>query len=97
MDDPALFPPHLTPFAEAHARELTALRNAPALHWAILVPPAGFGSLPEHDEAYRLLPEPVPLQHATARLSHALYARAVADELTRPTVHNARAAVIPLP
>lgn len=97
MDDPALFPPRLRPFAEAHARELSAL-NITKLDWAILAPPAGFGAQqePGAEQEYQLIAEPVTRQQATAQLSHALYAQAVIAELINPTVRNARVAIIPL-
>jgi putative NADH-flavin reductase len=96
MDDPALFPPRLRPFAEAHSRELSAL-NTTSLGWAILTPPAGFGTQqePEIEQGYQLIAEPVTRRQATAQLSHALYAQAVIAELINPTVHNKRVAVIP--
>ncbi|MFD2765200.1 NAD(P)-dependent oxidoreductase [Micromonospora eburnea] len=94
MDDPTLFPPRLAPFAEAHARELPAL-GATALDWAILAPPAGFGTEQEAERGYRLIAEPVTRQQATARLSHARYAEAVIAELMNPTVRNTRVAVVP--
>jgi len=96
MDDPALFPPRLRPFAEAHSRELSTL-NTTSLDWVILTPPAGFGTQqePEFDQGYQLIAEPVTQRQATAQLSHALYAQAVIAELVKPTVHNKRVAVIP--
>ena len=96
MDDPALFPPELRPFAEAHARLLPALAGT-TLDWAILTPPAGFGTWhePTAGNGYRLVTEPVTRQQATAPLTHAQYAQAVAAELIRPTVHAARAVVVP--
>ncbi|GLI00868.1 NAD(P)-dependent oxidoreductase [Phytohabitans aurantiacus] len=96
MDDPALFPPELMPFAEAHARQLSALAGT-SLDWTILAPPAGFGARqePEVGQGYRLVTEPLTRQQATAQLTHAQYAQAVAAELVHPTVHAARAAVIP--
>lgn len=96
MDDPTLFPPRLRPFAEAHARGFSALRNATTLDWAVLTPPAGFGTgqepAAEHD--YQLILEPVTRRQATAELTHARYARAVVAELTNPTVHQTRVGVI---
>lgn len=85
MDDRALFPPALRPFAHAHARQLSALRNT-TLDWAILTPPAGFGTDPEPAAGwdYRLVAEPLTRARATARLSYARYARAVAAESARP-------------
>lgn len=96
MDDSALFPPRLRPFAEAHSRALPAL-NTTSLGWAILTPPAGFGTqqAPEIEQGYQLIAEPVTRRQATAQLSHALYAQAVIAELINPTVHNKRVAVIP--
>ncbi|MGW5557495.1 NAD(P)-dependent oxidoreductase [Micromonospora sp. NPDC003944] len=96
MEDPSLFPPELTPFAQAHARQLPALAGT-TLDWAILVPPAGFGTPHESavEQGYRLVVEPITRQHATAHLTHAQYARAVATELLQPVTHNVRVAVIP--
>lgn len=115
MADPTLFPPGLTPFAEAHARQLPALAGT-TLDWAILAPPAGFGAAaepagsgaatepagsgtvpePAAGPGYRLVPEPLTREQATARLTHARYARAVAAEVVHPTVHAARVAVVPV-
>jgi putative NADH-flavin reductase len=97
MDDPNLFPPELAPFAQAHARQLPALAQT-TLDWAILAPPAGFGTPHESavEQGYRLAVEPLTRQQATAHLTHAQYAQAVVTELLQPTIHNARVAVIPL-
>ncbi|MEU4335826.1 NAD(P)H-binding protein [Micromonospora lupini] len=95
MDDPTLFPPALTPFAQAHARHLPALA-ATTLDWAVLTPPAGFGA-PDGSPAgqgYRLVAEPLTREQATTTLTYDQYARAVADELVRPSVHAARVAVL---
>ncbi|MFD9701629.1 hypothetical protein [Lentzea sp. NPDC059081] len=92
MDDPALFPPRLRPFAEAHGRALSTL-DTTSLSWAVLAPPAGFGT--GHEQHYRLVAEPVTREQATAQLPHALYARAVTDELVTPTVHSRRVVVVP--
>lgn len=92
-DDPALFPPELRPFAEAHARQHAALTTT-TLDWAILAPPAGFGA-EDRETAYQLAVEPLSRSEATAKLSYAVYARAVANELLRPTVHATRVAVLP--
>ncbi|MEU8423449.1 NAD(P)H-binding protein [Micromonospora sp. NPDC048835] len=96
MEDPSLFPPELTPFAQAHARQLPALAGT-TLDWAILAPPAGFGSPhePAVGQGCRLVVEPLTRQQATAHLTYAQYAQAVATELLQPTIHNARVAVIP--
>ncbi|MFC6014720.1 NAD(P)-dependent oxidoreductase [Plantactinospora solaniradicis] len=96
MDDPTLFPARLKPFAEAHVRELSALRTT-TLDWAILTPPAGFGiqQEPATGQEYQLTTEPVTREQATAQLSHARYAEAVAAELMNPTVRGARVAVVP--
>jgi putative NADH-flavin reductase len=97
MDDPALFPPFLYPFAQAHARQADALGRTD-LDWAILVPPSGFGAGAEPaGRGTSLVPEPVTRSQATAHLSHGEYAGAVVAELAAPTVHGGRAAVVPLP
>ncbi|MEO6083423.1 MAG: hypothetical protein ABIQ18_09990, partial [Umezawaea sp.] len=96
MDDPTLFPPRLTPFATAHARQLSALRNTTALDWAVLTPTAGFGTGSDERD-YRLVTEPVAQRQALASLPHALYADAVAAEITAPTVHHTRVLVVPGP
>ncbi|MEH1165281.1 NAD(P)H-binding protein [Micromonospora sp. CPCC 205539] len=93
MDEPDLFPPELRPFAQAHARQLTALADT-TLDWAILAPPAGFGT--PQGQGYRLLAEPLTRQQATAPLTHGQYAEAVASEVVHPTVHHTRVAVLPL-
>lgn len=96
MDDATLFPPALTPLADAHARQLPALTTT-TIDWAILTPPAGLGTEPQPAAAtrYRLAAEPLTREEATTPLAHSVYARAVADESTRPTVHTARVAVLP--
>lgn len=96
MDDPALFPPELRPFAEAHARQLPALAGT-TLDWAILAPPAGFGVGHESQVGpdYRLAADPLTRQQVTAQLTYAQYAQAVVAELVQPTIHAARVAVIP--
>ncbi|MFC0506551.1 NAD(P)-dependent oxidoreductase [Micromonospora costi] len=97
MDDPDLFPARLRPFAEAHARQLSAVR-ATTLDWAILTPTADFGSHPglAARQRYRLVREPLDRRQATARLSHATYARAVVAETGAPTVRAQRVAVVPV-
>ncbi|WP_039828001.1 NAD(P)-dependent oxidoreductase [Nocardia testacea] len=94
-DDADLFPPRLRPFAEAHLRQLTALRALTTLDWAVLTPPAGLGAGADTAGEYRLLTGPVSVRQATTELTHARYARAVADQIGEPTVHSARAAVVP--
>lgn len=94
-DDAGLFPPGLRPFAEAHLRQLDALRATTALDWAVLTPPAGLGSGADTAGEYRLLAGPVGVGQATAELTHARYARAVSDQIGTPTVHDARVAVVP--
>lgn len=96
MDDPELFPPFLRPFALAHARQADALRDT-GLDWAMLVPPSGFGLAPPAGPGRSLVREPVTRRQATAGLSHADYADAVAGELGAPTLHGGRAAVVPPP
>ncbi|MDQ7910624.1 NAD(P)H-binding protein [Phytohabitans sp. ZYX-F-186] len=113
--------------ARSPGAEAPAGAGAAGPDWAILVPPSGFG-LPEPpvstaDEStadggasaaadrsgraasaasgaaerrYALVSEPVTLSQATASLSHATYAAAVAAELAEPTVHRARALVVPV-
>ncbi|MEV0109366.1 NAD(P)H-binding protein [Nocardia sp. NPDC050799] len=92
-DDAGLFPARLRPFAEAHLRQLAALRATTALDWAVLTPPAGLGAGAAGE--YRLVAGPVTLWQATAGLTHAQYARAVADQIGEPTVREARVAVVP--
>ncbi|RKF26480.1 NAD(P)-dependent oxidoreductase [Micromonospora globbae] len=94
MDDPDLFPPALTPYAEAHARQLPAL-SATTLDWAVLAPPGGFGTDPDPRRPYRLLREPLSRTQVMAALSHGTYARAVVAEVERPTVRRERVAVVP--
>lgn len=95
MDDPALFPPFLRPFAEAHARQAGALAGT-ALDWAMLIPPSGFGAGPATGR-HALVREPVTRRQAAAELSHGDYAAAVVAQTTAPTVRAARAAVLPSP
>ncbi|NUR97838.1 MAG: NADH-flavin reductase, partial [Kribbellaceae bacterium] len=92
-DDPALFPAALRPFAETHARQLTAL-EATALDWLVLAPPAAFGS--GATTGHRLVTEPVRRAETLLALSHQEYATAAATELVTPTMHRRRAVVLPV-
>ncbi|MFE9580541.1 NAD(P)-dependent oxidoreductase [Nocardia sp. NPDC006044] len=94
-DDPSLFPAELAPFATAHVRELAALRTTKNLDWAILTPPAGFGTESAGGLEYRLIAEPVTRFEATSQLSHSTYAQALTDEITNPTTHESRVLVAP--
>jgi putative NADH-flavin reductase len=96
LDHADLFPPFLAPFADAHLRVTAALRHT-TLDWATLIPPAGFGTSSPGSQhkahGYRLCREPVALADASSALDHAMFAEAVADEITSPVVQRQRALV----
>ena len=90
MDDPAVFPPFLLPFARAHARELPALRRlAPALDWLVLTPPAGLRpDAPAGVTGYVLAEPPFDRRLFDGVLGYGQLACAAADQIETPTVHQ---------
>ncbi|WP_235948964.1 NAD(P)-dependent oxidoreductase [Candidatus Frankia alpina] len=99
MDDPAVFPPWLLPFARAHARELPALRRrASDLDWLVVTPPAGLQADGAADAAGYVLVEP-PLDRRLVEgvLGYDELARAIADQAETPTLHQTQVAVLPTP
>ncbi len=99
MDDSAVFPPWLLPFARAHARELPALRRrASELDWLVVTPPAGLQANGAADAAGYVLVEP-PLDRRLVEgvLGYDELARAIADQAETPTLHQTQVAVLPTP
>jgi putative NADH-flavin reductase len=98
MDDPAVFPPWLLPFARAHARELPALRrHASDLDWLVITPPAGLQVDEAADAAGYVLAE-LPLDRrliVEGALGYGQLARAVVDQVETPTLHQTQVAVLP--
>lgn len=92
MDDPALFPPTIRPFARAHTDGLDRLRATTGPDWLMLTPPAGLGQDAPSTGRYCLLDESLPL--TDAELSYADLAVAVVDEAQDPTRHRTRVAVV---
>ncbi|GGP34224.1 NAD(P)-dependent oxidoreductase [Saccharothrix coeruleofusca] len=88
MDDPALFPPELRAFAQAHADGLARLRaSATGVDWVVLTPPAELFT-GERTGRYRLGGE----EAGGAALSYSDLAVAVVDEAVRPRHHRERVA-----
>ncbi len=99
MDDPAVFPPGLLPFARAHARELPALRRLASGHdWLVVTPPAGLRADGADETAgYALVEPPVDHRLFDGVLGYGQLARAVADQSETPTLHRTQVAVLPTP
>lgn len=93
MDDPALFPPEIRPFARSHTAGLERLREAAAPDWLMLTPPALLVPDGERTGRYRLRDESEPLVSVT-QLSYADLAVAILDEAESPSRHRTRVAVI---
>jgi len=93
MDDPAVFPAEIRPFALAHTAGLRRLREAApeAVDWVMLTPPAQLVNGGARTGRYRLGGETAP--DAAAYLSYADLAVAAVDEIERPTRHRARVSV----
>jgi putative NADH-flavin reductase len=96
MDDAALFPPSLLPFARAHAREVVALRREAALDWLVVTPPAGLRTDVAADATGYVLAEPA-FQHGTVDgvLGYGQLAQAIADQAENPTLHQTQVVVLP--
>ncbi|MFI6337603.1 NAD(P)-dependent oxidoreductase [Streptomyces sp. NPDC050535] len=101
MDDPAVFPVEIRPFALAHAEGLRRLRKASGagtgtggaadVDWVMLTPPARLEDGAPRTGRYRLGGETAP--DDTAHLSYADLAVAVLDEIEAPTTHRTRVSV----
>lgn len=93
MDDPALFPTALRPFARAHADGLDRLRStAGALDWVMLTPPAMLDADGPRTGRYRVGGDTLPSSESV-RLSYADLAVAVLDEIESPRHHRTRISV----
>jgi putative NADH-flavin reductase len=93
MDDPAVFPAEIRPFALAHTAGLRRLREAApeSVDWVMLTPPAQLVNGGARTGRYRLGGESAP--DGSAYLSYADLAVAVVDEIERPTRHRVRVSV----
>ncbi|XVV15293.1 NAD(P)-dependent oxidoreductase [Actinoplanes sp. CA-131856] len=86
LDDPALFPEGLRPFAIAHARAIDHLRDSHAgADWLVLTPPPGLSLDAEVTGAYRLGDDMVTEPGWSIPLSYADLAQAVLDQISAPT------------
>ncbi|MFE9247468.1 NAD(P)-dependent oxidoreductase [Streptomyces sp. NPDC007088] len=93
LDDPALLPPPIRPFALAHQAGLDRLREADTpVDWLVLTPPARLERDAPRTGRYRVGGDTVP-DPATARLSYADLAVAVLDETETPRHHRTRVSV----
>ncbi|WP_326557873.1 NAD(P)-dependent oxidoreductase [Micromonospora sp. NBC_01796] len=93
MDDPALFPATLRPFARAHTDGLDRLRTTGgALDWVMLTPPAMLSADSPRTGRYRVGGDAVPPSES-AWLSYADLAVAVLDEIGTPRHHRTRVSV----
>ncbi|MEU6377879.1 NAD(P)H-binding protein [Streptomyces sp. NPDC046909] len=102
LEDPALFPPEIRPFALAHTAGLNRLREAGAggagsadyesgVDWVMLTPGGGLEEDAPRTGRYAIGGERVP--NGARVLSYADLAVAVVDEIERPTAHRTRVSV----
>ncbi|MEV0846747.1 NAD(P)H-binding protein [Streptomyces sp. NPDC049954] len=93
LDDPALLPPPIRPFALAQQAGLDRLRAADTpVDWLVLTPPARLERDAPRTGRYRVGGDTAP-DPATARLSYADLAVAVLDEFEAPRHHRTRISV----
>lgn len=95
MDDPAVFPPEIRPFALAHTAGLNRLRaqgDGGPVDWVMLTPGGGLEESAPRTGRYVLGGEGAPV--GTLVLSYADLAVAVVDEIERPTTHRTRVSVV---
>lgn len=95
MDDPAVFPPEIRPFALAHTAGLSRLRAEGAggfVDWVMLTPGGGLEENAPRTGRYVLGGERAP--DGMRVLSYADLAVAVVDEIERPTAHRTRVSVV---
>lgn len=97
LDDAALFPPALKPFAQAHAEGVRTLQNEGAeADWLVLAPPPLLDLGAPVTGRYRLGSDRLDPELAGGALSYADLAVAVLDEIERPTRHREQVAVYPI-
>ncbi|MET3421965.1 putative NADH-flavin reductase [Actinoplanes tereljensis] len=90
LDDPALFPVALRPFALAHAAGLQRLAESDA-DWLLLAPPPGLSTEASPTGTYRLGDDTAEEQ--SSPLAYADLARAVIDQIERPTRRRQQVAI----
>ncbi|MEV0635693.1 NAD(P)H-binding protein [Streptomyces sp. NPDC050619] len=93
MDDPAMLPPEIRPFALAHTAGLRRLCEAEdtTIDWVMLTPAAQLEHGGPRTGRYRFGGESLPA--GAASLSYADLAVAVVDEIGTPTRHRRRVSV----
>ncbi|MEV7393625.1 hypothetical protein [Streptomyces sp. NPDC091215] len=93
MDDPAVFPVEIRPFAPAHTAGPARLRERGegVVDWVMLTPAGFLDHGGERTGRYRVGGERVP--GGEPRLSYADLAVAVVDEIERPVRHRERVSV----
>ncbi|GAA0976129.1 NAD(P)-dependent oxidoreductase [Acrocarpospora macrocephala] len=91
MDDPALLPPQIRPFAQAHTDGLDHLSAADSpLDWLMLTPPAALSIDLPRTGSYRIGTQAYAEE---GQLSYADLAVAIIDEIEHPTHHRTRVPV----
>jgi putative NADH-flavin reductase len=91
MDDPAVFPAEIRPFAAAHTAGLDRLRaRETAVDWLMLTPPARLEADGPRTGRYEIGGETAS---PSARLSYADLAVAIVDEIETPRHHRTRVSV----
>jgi uncharacterized protein len=92
MDDPAVFPPEIRPFAAAHTAGLDRLKTRDSVvDWLMLTPPALLEMDSPRTGRYRIGGETAP--PASTHLSYADLAVAMIDEIETPRHHRMRVSV----
>jgi uncharacterized protein len=92
MDDPAVLPAEIRPFAAAHTAGLDRLRTrSPAVDWLMLTPPALLEADGPRTGRYQVGGDTAP--PGSARLSYADLAVAMVDEIETPRHHRVRVSV----
>lgn len=94
LDDPALFPPQLRPFAAAHAAGTERLKlSGGAVDWLSLAPPPQLTADTPATRTYRLGDHTADTTALATPLSYADLAVAVIDQIEQPTRHREHVAV----
>jgi putative NADH-flavin reductase len=94
LEDPALFPPALRPFAAAHAAGITRLeQEGDGVDWLALAPPPQLLADTTRTGRYEFSGHDADLMKWARPLSYADLAVAVIDQITQPTWHRKHLAV----